>query len=56
MKTTVVAHHLGCTLWTDAMRTGRTHEATAVCTEGIDPCSRHLPEVEVLLGDGCLGP
>lgn len=55
MKATVVADHRGRTLWTDAMRPGRMHDATAARTEGIDVCFRHFPDVEVLLDDGYLG-
>nr|WP_204366926.1 transposase family protein [Nocardiopsis ganjiahuensis] len=55
MKATVVADHRGRTLWTDAMRPGRMHDATAVRTEGIDSCFRNFPQVEVLLDDGYLG-
>src|SRR5690606_5151904 len=54
MKATVVADHQGRTQWTDAMRPGRMHDATAVRTEGIDSCFRHFPDVEVLLDDGYL--
>ena len=51
----VVADHRGCTLWTDAMRPGRMHDATAARTEGIDACFRYFPQVGVLLDDGYLG-
>ncbi|MFD0567722.1 transposase family protein [Kitasatospora saccharophila] len=55
MKATVIADHLGRTLWTDALRPGRMHDATAARNEGIADCFRHFPEVEVLLDDGYLG-
>ncbi|MEU6278294.1 transposase family protein [Streptomyces populi] len=55
MKATVIADRRGRTLWIDALRPGRTHDATAVRNEGIAVCFRHLPDVEVLLDDGCLG-
>nr|WP_255496945.1 transposase [Nocardiopsis sp. FR6] len=55
MKATVVADHRGRTLWFDAMRPGRMHDATAARTEGIDSCFRHFPDVEMLLDDGYLG-
>ncbi|MEU7449850.1 transposase family protein [Streptomyces diastaticus] len=55
MKATVVADHQGRTLWTDALRPGRTHDATATRNEGIGTCFQHFPDVEVLLDDGYLG-
>ncbi|MFF9847666.1 transposase family protein [Streptomyces litmocidini] len=55
MKATVIADHQGRTLWTDALRPGRMHDATAACNEGIGICLRHFPDVEVLLDDGCPG-
>lgn len=55
MKATVVADSQGHTLWTDALRPGRTHDATAARNEGIGVCVQHFPGVEVLLDDGCLG-
>ena len=55
MKATAVADRPGRTLWTDTMRPGRMHDATAVRTEGIDACFRHFPEVEVLPDDGYPG-
>lgn len=55
MKTTVVAAHQRRTLWTDAMRPRRMHDATASHTEGVDACFRHFPLVEVLLDEGYLG-
>ncbi|MFF9203654.1 transposase family protein [Streptomyces sp. NPDC014986] len=55
MKATVIADHQGRTLWADAMRPGRMHDATAARNEGIAVCFRHFPDVEVLLDDGCLG-
>ena len=55
MKATVVADHRGRTLWVDAMRPGRMHDATAARMEGIDSCFRHFPLVEVLVDDGYLG-
>ncbi|MFF8763978.1 transposase family protein [Nocardiopsis dassonvillei] len=55
MKATILADHRGRTLWTDAMRPGRMHDATAARAEGIDSCFRHFPDVEVLLDDGYLG-
>lgn len=55
MKATVVADHRGRTLWTDALRPGRMHDATAARNEGIGICFQHYPDVEVLLDDGYLG-
>ena len=55
MKATVVADHQGRTLWTDALRPGRMHDAMAARNAGIAVCFQHLPDVEVLLDDGCLG-
>ncbi|MGW9284872.1 transposase family protein [Streptomyces diastaticus] len=55
MKATVVADHQGRTLWTDALRPGRMHDATATRNEGIGICFQHFPDVEVLLDDGYLG-
>lgn len=55
MKATVIADWRGRTLWTDALRPGRMHDATAARNEGIAVCFRHFPDVEVLLDDGYLG-
>ncbi|MFE9139714.1 transposase family protein [Streptomyces sp. NPDC007355] len=55
MKVTVVADHQGRTLWTDALRPGRMHDATAARNEGIAVCFQHFREVEMLLDDGYLG-
>lgn len=55
MKATVIADWQGRTLWTDALRPGRMHDATAVRNEGIAMCFQHFPDVEVLLDDGYLG-
>ncbi|MFE7359405.1 transposase family protein [Streptomyces sp. NPDC057543] len=55
MKATIVADHQGRTLWTDALRPGRMHDATAARNEGIGTCFRHFRDVEVLLDDGYLG-
>ncbi|RPK61146.1 MULTISPECIES: transposase family protein [unclassified Streptomyces] len=55
MKATIVADHQGRTLWTDALRPGRMHDATAARNEGIGICFRHFSDVEVLLDDGYLG-
>lgn len=55
MKATVVADHQGRTLWTDALRPGRMHDATAARNEGISTCFQHFRDVEVLLDDGYLG-
>jgi hypothetical protein len=55
MKATVIAGWRGRTLWTDALRTGRMHDATAARNEGIAVCFQHFPNVEVLLDDGYLG-
>ncbi|MET9921566.1 transposase family protein [Streptomyces sp. NPDC006435] len=55
MKATVVADHQGRTLWTDALRPGRMHDATAARNEGIGTCFQHFPDVEVLLDDGYPG-
>ncbi|MEV7953277.1 transposase family protein [Streptomyces sp. NPDC058316] len=55
MKATVVADHRGRTLWADALRPGRMHDATAARNEGIAVCFQHFPDVEVLLDDGYPG-
>ncbi|MFE6127531.1 transposase family protein [Streptomyces sp. NPDC056437] len=55
MKATVIADHRGRTLWTDDLRPGRMHDATAARNEGIGICFQHYPDVEVLLDDGYLG-
>ncbi len=55
MKATVIADWRGRTWWTDALRPGRMHDATAARNEGIAVCFQHFPDVEVLLNDGCLG-
>ncbi|MEU5689956.1 transposase family protein [Streptomyces venezuelae] len=55
MKATVIADWRGRTLWTDALRPGRMHDATAARNAGISVCFRHFPDVEVLLDDGYLG-
>ncbi|MFE0654769.1 transposase family protein [Streptomyces sp. NPDC059534] len=55
MKATVIADRQGRTLWTDALRPGRMHDATAARNEGIGACFQHFPDVEVLLDDGYLG-
>lgn len=55
MKATVIADWRGRTLWTDALRPGRMHDATAARNEGIADCFQHFSDVEVLLDDGYLG-
>jgi hypothetical protein len=55
MKATVIADRWGRTLWTDTLRPGRMHDATAARNEGIAVCFQHFPDVEVLLDDGYLG-
>ncbi|MCE3030826.1 transposase [Streptomyces sp. CMSTAAHL-2] len=55
MKATVVADDQGRTLWADALRPRRIHDATAARNEGIAVCFQHFPDVEVLLDDGYLG-
>ncbi|MEU9318319.1 transposase family protein [Streptomyces sp. NPDC048295] len=55
MKATVITDQQGRTLWTDALRPGRMHDATAARNEGIGTCFQHFRDVEVLLDDGCLG-
>jgi hypothetical protein len=55
MKATVIADAQGRTLWTDALRPGRMHDATAARNGGINTCFRHFPDVEILLDDGYLG-
>ncbi|MFE7616087.1 transposase family protein, partial [Streptomyces sp. NPDC057496] len=55
MKATIITDQQGRTSWTDALRPGRTHDATAARNEGIDICFQHLRDVEVLLDDGHLG-
>ncbi|MER6481205.1 transposase family protein [Streptomyces filamentosus] len=55
MKATVIADHHGRTLWTDALRPGRMHDATAARTAGIASCFHTFDLVQVLLDDGYLG-
>nr|WP_246561598.1 transposase family protein [Streptomyces roseirectus] len=55
MKATVIADRRGRTLWTDALRPGRMHDATAARNEGIAVCFQHFADVEVLLDDGYPG-
>ncbi|WP_218162357.1 transposase family protein [Streptomyces sp. Ag109_O5-10] len=55
MRATVIADHLGRTLWVDALRPGRMHDATAARNEGVGICFQHSPDVEILLDDGYLG-
>lgn len=55
MKATVIADFKGRTLWTDTMRPGRMHDATAARAAGITACFGRFDLVEVLLDDGCLG-
>lgn len=42
-------------LWTDALRPGRMHDATATRSEGIAVCYQHFPDEEALLDDGYSG-
>nr|WP_187279262.1 transposase family protein [Streptomyces lavendulae] len=55
MKATVISDFKGRTLWTDGLRPGRMHDATAARAAGISGCFRHFDLVEVLLDDGYLG-
>jgi hypothetical protein len=55
MKASVIAGRRGRTLWTDALRPGRMHDATAARNQGIAVCFQHFPDVEVLMDDGYLG-
>nr|WP_323379762.1 transposase [Streptomyces alkaliphilus] len=55
-KATVIADRRGRALWTDALRSGRMHDATGAGDEGIAVCFQHFPDVEVSLEDGCPGP
>ncbi|ALO91340.1 Transposase [Streptomyces hygroscopicus subsp. limoneus] len=41
MKATVIADWRGRTLWTDTLRPGRMHDATAARNEGIAVCFQH---------------
>ncbi|MDG9703326.1 transposase family protein [Streptomyces sp. DH37] len=43
MKATVIADRRGRTLWTDALRPGRMHDATAARNAGIAVCFQHFP-------------
>ncbi|MFD8525582.1 transposase family protein [Streptomyces capillispiralis] len=52
MKATVITDWRGRTLWTDTLRPGRMHDATAARNEGIAVCFQHFPDVEALLDDG----
>lgn len=49
MKATVIDDWRGRTLWTDALRPGRMHDATAARNEGVAVCFQHFPDVEILL-------
>lgn len=55
MKATVIADSQGRTLWVDALRPGRMHDATAARNDGIAVCFQQFPDVQVLLDDGYLG-
>jgi hypothetical protein len=55
MKATVIADQKGRTLWTDALRPGRVHDATAARLAGIGRCFHAFDRVQVLLDDGYLG-
>ncbi|MGC5567856.1 transposase family protein [Streptomyces sp. FR-108] len=55
MKATVIADSKGRTLWVDALRPGRMHDATAARNDGIAVCFQQFPDVQVLLDDGYLG-
>ncbi|MGW1354298.1 transposase family protein [Streptomyces sp. NPDC002409] len=55
MKTTVIADRRDRTSWTDALRPGRMHDATAARNEGVDICFQYFPDVEVLLDVGYPG-
>ncbi|MFF5393178.1 transposase family protein [Streptomyces sp. NPDC013012] len=55
MKATVIADHHGRTLWTDALRPGGMHDATAARTAGIAGCFHAFDLVQVLLDDGYVG-
>ncbi|MFJ4895745.1 transposase family protein [Streptomyces sp. NPDC088788] len=56
MKATFIADHRGRTLWTDALRPGRMHNANAARNKGIDICFKHFPKARVLLDDGSRAP
>lgn len=45
MKATVIADRRGRTLWTDALRPGRMHDATAARNAGIADCASMTPAV-----------
>lgn len=55
MKATVIADHQGRILWTDPLRPGRMHDATAARPAGISRCLHTFHQVQVLLDDGYLG-
>ncbi|MEU7152858.1 transposase family protein [Streptomyces sp. NPDC045456] len=55
MKATVIADGKGRTLWTDTLRPGRMHDATAARAAGATGCFDHFDQVEALLDDGYLG-
>lgn len=55
MKATVIANHQGRSLWTDGLRPGRMHDATAVRLAVIGRCFPTFDRVQVLLDDGYLG-
>lgn len=55
MKAAVIADHRSRILWTDPLRPGRMHDATAARTAGTGRCFDQFDQVEVLLDDGSLG-
>ncbi|GAA3503273.1 hypothetical protein GCM10019016_103830 [Streptomyces prasinosporus] len=50
----MIADRRGRTVWIDARRPGRMHDATAARNEGVAVCLQHIPDIEVFLDDGCL--
>lgn len=55
MKATVIADFKDRMLWTDGLRPGRMHDATAARAAGITGRFQYFDLVEVLLDDGYLG-
>lgn len=55
IKTTLISDADGATLWCEAHRPGRMHDATAVKTEGIEAVLCQYPQVKVLVDTGYRG-
>ncbi|MFV2117134.1 transposase family protein [Streptomyces sp. Act-28] len=55
IKTTTISDHQGRTLWSGTVRPDRTHDQTAVRTEGVAERFRMHPAVKVEVDDGYRG-